>query len=79
MARWMLVCPRCYHQFEHSKVDPDVVVQALRDPFMVVPKPTFRSGGEIKKCPGCTKESLYRTFDLIYSGDETALGAAGSD
>ena len=79
MARWMLVCPRCYHRFEYKIVDPDVVVQALRDPFTVIPKPTFKSGGETKTCPSCGMESLYRSFDLIYSGDETAFGAAGSD
>jgi hypothetical protein len=78
MARWMLLCPHCFHQFEHSKVDPDVVEQARRDPFKIVPKPKF-TNGETKKCPSCSKESLYRSFELLYYGDETALGAAGSD
>ena len=78
MARWMLVCPHCFHRFEYSKVDPRIVEQARRDPFKVVPKPRL-TDGETKKCPGCGKESVYRGFDLIYSGDETVLGAAGSD
>jgi hypothetical protein len=78
MARWMLVCPHCYHRFEYCKVDPDLVEKAEHDPFKIVPKPKF-TNGETKKCPGCSKESLYRSFELMYSGDETALGAAGSD
>jgi hypothetical protein len=78
MARWMLVCPHCYHRFEYSKVDPDVLKEARLDPFRVVPKPTL-TDGKTMKCPGCGKDSLYRAFDLIYSGDETALGAAGGD
>lgn len=77
MARWMLLCHHCFHQFEHSKVDPAIVEQALRDPFKIVPKPTF-TNGETKRCPGCSNESLYRAFELIYYGDETAVGAAGS-
>jgi hypothetical protein len=76
MARWMLLCPHCFYQFEHSKVDPDVVEQARRDPFKIVPKPKF-TNGETRKCPACSKESTYRSFELIYYGDETAFGAAG--
>jgi hypothetical protein len=78
MARWMLVCPHCSHRFEHSKVDSDIVEQGLRDPFKIVPKPKF-TNGETKRCPGCGKDSLYRAYELIYYGDERALGAAGSD
>ena len=74
MARWTLICPRCFHRFEYSKVDADVVEEARRDPFMVVPKPTFKSGGE-KKCPACRKDSLFRAFELMYYAD--ALGACG--
>jgi hypothetical protein len=78
MPRWMLVCPHCFHRFEHSKVDPAIGEQARRDPLKIVLKPKF-TNGETMKCPGCSKESLFRAFDLIYSGDETALGAVGSD
>jgi len=78
MAKWMLICPHCSHRFEHSKVDSDAVEQARLDPFRIVPKPKF-TNGETKKCPSCGKDSVYRAFELIYYGDETALGAAGSD
>jgi len=78
MAIWMLVCRHCSHRFEHSKVDSDAVEQARLDPFRIVPKPKF-THGETKKCPSCGKDSVYRAFELIYYGDETALGAAGSD
>ena len=78
MARWMLVCPHCSHRFEYHKVDPAIAEQALRDPFHVVPKPKL-TNGERKRCTGCSKDSLFRSFDLICSGDETALGAAASD
>jgi hypothetical protein len=78
MARWMLVCPYCFRHFEHSKVDPAIAEQALRDPYHVVPKPKF-TNGETKTCPSCDKEAMYRDFELIYDEDETALGAAGSD
>jgi hypothetical protein len=77
MARWMLVCPHCSHRFEYSKVAPDIVEQAFRDPFRIVPKLKF-TNGETKKCPGCSKESLYHAFELLYNGNELALGAAGS-
>jgi uncharacterized Zn ribbon protein len=76
MARWMLVCSHCSHQFEYSKVDPNVAEQALRDPFHIVLKPKF-TNGETQKCPSCGKESLYRNFELLYCED--ALGAAGGD
>jgi hypothetical protein len=77
MARWMLVCPHCYHRFEYSKVDPRIVEQARRDPFKAVPKPRLMNG-ETKKCPGCGKASLYRGFDLFYFRDETVLVAAAA-
>ena len=77
MARWMLVCPRCFHRFEYSNIDPDLVEQAQREPFMVVPKPRL-ANGETRNCPGCGMGSLYRGFDLIYYRDETVLGAVGA-
>ena len=73
----MLVCPRCFHRFEYSKVDPNLIKQAQRDPFTVVPKPRL-ADGETIKCPSCGTESLYRSFDLIYYKDVNAK-AAGSE
>ena len=77
MAKWMLICPHCSHRFPHSNVDPATAEQAQHDPFKILPKPKL-ANGETMKCPGCSKESVFRAFELIYSGDETALGAAGS-
>jgi DNA-directed RNA polymerase subunit RPC12/RpoP len=77
VAKWMLICPHCSHRFAHSNVDPAMVELAGRDPFKIVPKPKF-TNGETMKCPSCSKESLFRAFELIYSGDETALGAVDS-
>ena len=66
--------PSLFPAIRAQQVDPDLVEKAQHDPFKIVSKPKF-ANGEIKKCPSCGKESLYRAFELMYYGD--ALGAAG--
>ena len=69
MPRWMLQCPNCMHSFTHSKIDPAIVEEAFRDPFRILPRPTFASDGEKHPCPHCKGESIFQRHDLYYRDD----------
>jgi predicted Zn-ribbon and HTH transcriptional regulator len=67
----MLRCPKCSFKFPHSKIASEILEQAHRDPFRVVPRPTFVSEGEKKRCPNCKKQSVFRPFELFYIDDRS--------
>jgi uncharacterized C2H2 Zn-finger protein len=69
MPRWMLKCPKCSHAFAHTKVELAVIEEARRDPFGILPRPTFASDGENHTCPGCKTESVFQRQQLFYRED----------
>jgi endogenous inhibitor of DNA gyrase (YacG/DUF329 family) len=72
MPRWMLTCPQCGHKFPHSQIDTEMIEQALRDPFHILPRPDFPAEGERRSCPSCKTESVFKPFELFYSDDRDA-------
>jgi uncharacterized C2H2 Zn-finger protein len=66
MPRWMLKCPKCSHDFTHTKIEPSIIDEARRDPFGILPKPTFAKDGETHTCPGCKTESVFQRRQLFY-------------
>jgi hypothetical protein len=69
MPRWMLKCPKCSYNFTHSKIELAVLEEARRDPYGVLPRPTFAPDGENHTCPGCKTESVFRRQQLFYCDD----------
>jgi hypothetical protein len=70
MPRWMLKCPNCSHTFTHTEIELSVIEEAHRDPFHILPKPTFAKGGESHTCPGCKTESVFQRPQLFYQEDK---------
>jgi hypothetical protein len=66
MPRWMLKCPKCNRSFTHTKIELFLIAEARRDPFGVLPRPTFTSEGENHTCPSCKTESLFQRQQLFY-------------
>jgi len=46
-----------------------VIEEVRRDPFRILPKPTFATGGENHTCPGCKNESIFQRQQLFYRFD----------
>ncbi len=69
MPRWMLKCPKCNHNFTHTKIERAIIEEASRDPFGIVPKPPFVQDGEKHTCPGCKDESVFQRHHLFYRED----------
>jgi hypothetical protein len=67
MPSWMLTCPQCSHKFTHTMIEAAIIEEARRDPFCVLPRPRMPTAGEMRTCPSCKTESLYRRMDLYYS------------
>jgi hypothetical protein len=61
MPKWVLTCPECKTQFEHSQIS-DIGMA-----FMDLPlKPEFPPSGNECACPNCGKSSLFVRTDLCY-------------
>jgi hypothetical protein len=71
MPYWMLKCPKCSRDFVHTKIELAVVEEAHRDPYRVLPRPTFAPDGENHTCPGCKTESVFQRQQLFYRADTT--------
>jgi hypothetical protein len=71
MPSWMLRCPKCSFKFPHSTIASEVLEQAHRDPFRVVPRPTMPAEGQKRRCPSCKKDSVFRPFELFYIDDRS--------
>jgi hypothetical protein len=69
MPSWMLRCPKCSFKFSHSSIASEILEQAHRDPFRVVPRPTMPTEGESRQCPSCKKDSVFKPFELFYIDD----------
>jgi phage FluMu protein Com len=69
MPYWMLKCPECSRDFVHTKIEVTVIEEARRDPFQILPRPTFAQGGENHACPGCKTESVFQRQQLFYRDD----------
>ena len=63
MPSWMLRCPKCSFKFSHSSIASEILEQAHRDPFRVVPRPTMPTEGESRQCPSCKKDSVFKPLD----------------
>jgi uncharacterized C2H2 Zn-finger protein len=69
MPRWMLKCPKCSHNFTHTKIALAVIEEAHRDPFGILPRPAFSKDGENHTCPSCETESVFQRQQLFYRED----------
>jgi hypothetical protein len=74
MPRWMLTCPKCSNKFPHSEIDSEMIEQAFRDPYRILPRPEFAPEGEKRSCPSCKTVSVFRPFQLLYSEDKDLPG-----
>jgi uncharacterized protein (DUF2225 family) len=66
MPRWMATCPQCNHKFTHTEISAELMKQASRDPFRIVPKPVIPHAGDKRTCPNCKNESVVHPFNLLY-------------
>jgi hypothetical protein len=73
MPYWMLKCPNCNRDFVHTKIELAVIEEAHRDPFRVLPRPTFAQEAERHTCPGCKQESVFQPSHLFYRDDTSDL------
>ena len=69
MPYWMLKCPKCSRAFVHTKIELAVIEEAQRDPFRILPRPTFAQEVENHTCPGCKTESVFQRQQLFYRDD----------
>ena len=61
MPKWVLICPKCKTEFEHSQIN-DVGMFCL----MIQEKPEFANTGNECVCPSCGYVALYFRTDLLY-------------
>jgi predicted nucleic-acid-binding Zn-ribbon protein len=61
MSKWILICPKCKTEFEHSQIS-DVGMSFL----MIPAKPEFPPTGNKCVCPNCDYSAIYRRTDLLY-------------
>jgi hypothetical protein len=61
MSKWILICPKCKTEFEHSQIS-DVGM-----PYLMIPmKPEFATNGNKCVCPSCGYAATYLRTDLLY-------------
>jgi predicted nucleic-acid-binding Zn-ribbon protein len=61
MPKWILICPKCRTEFQHSQIS-DVGMGSLLEPA----KPPFAPAGNECVCPNCGHSALYLRTDLLY-------------
>jgi ribosomal protein S27AE len=69
MPRWMLKCPKCSHNFIHTRIESAVIEAARRDPYGILPRLSFAQNGEKQTCPNCNEESVFQRHQLFYRED----------
>jgi hypothetical protein len=62
MAHWVLNCPHCNSEFEHSEITPVLTVSEYCFPR----KPDFSMEGLRLECPYCNKPSIFHREQLTY-------------
>jgi DNA-directed RNA polymerase subunit RPC12/RpoP len=73
MPRWMLKCPKCSHDFTHTKIELSVIEEAWRDPFQILRKPMITQAGETQTCPECKSKSVFQRHQLFYHEEPSDL------
>jgi rRNA maturation endonuclease Nob1 len=59
VAKWVLQCPKCKTEFEHSQISE------LGMSLLLLPdKPAFTRNASV--CPSCGQGAVYRRTDLMY-------------
>jgi predicted nucleic-acid-binding Zn-ribbon protein len=61
MSKWILICPKCKTEFEHSQIS-DVGMSFL----MIPTKPEFAPNGNDCVCPNCGYSATYLRTELLY-------------
>jgi len=61
MPIWILICPECKSEFEHSQIS-DVGMASL----LLPEKPSFEPTGNKCVCPSCGTSATYHRTDLLY-------------
>ena len=61
MSKWILICPKCKTEFEHSEIS-DVGMSFLMIPL----KPEFAPTGDECVCPNCGYGATYFRTELLY-------------
>jgi hypothetical protein len=61
-----LKCPDCRSMFPYSTIESELLEQAHRDPFRIVPKPELALDGQRLICSQCTKESVFHRHQLFF-------------
>jgi len=61
MPKWVLQCPNCKTEFQHSQIS-DVGMASYFDP----PKPKVPPAGIECVCPSCGNAAVYLRTDLMY-------------
>jgi hypothetical protein len=61
MARWVLVCPKCETEFEHSQIG-DAGVASFYEPT----KPVFSPTDNKCVCLNCGHSATYLRTNLLY-------------
>ena len=61
MSKWILICPKCKTEFEHSQIS-DVGMARLSLPE----KPSLAPTGNKCVCPGGGHSATYQRTDLLY-------------
>jgi hypothetical protein len=61
MPKWVLICPKCKIEFQHSQIS-DVGMASLLLPR----KPEFARTGNECACPACGHNATYLRTDWLY-------------
>jgi hypothetical protein len=61
MSKWILICPKCRTEFEHSQIS-DAGMSFL----MIPAKPEFATARNKCVCPNCAYGATYFRTELLY-------------
>ena len=69
MAYWAARCPCCKEKFVHTKIEPEIIEEAVHYSVGILPKPTITEGNQKRFCPHCQTQSVFKPFHLFYCED----------
>jgi hypothetical protein len=61
--------PELQQPFAHTRIAPEFIEESYRDPYRILPRPSFPKGSETRTCPKCGTESVFKPFHLFYRDD----------